>query len=166
MYEGCERVTAWKGLCERHYRQNLRGEAGSIRKYRAGSAVDRDDLGRKLCIHGNHWVAVDQFQINRNAADGLFSYCRDCNKLRLFNMTLADYEKKLAEQNYGCAVCGGLNLNGKALTVDHDHKCCSGRGSCGKCVRGLLCANCNTGVGMMADSPQRLRDAADYLEKY
>jgi hypothetical protein len=52
----------------------------------------------------------------------------------------------------------------KALAVDHDHKCCPGRTSCGKCVRGLLCGPHNEQFGRNGDDPSVFRDMADYLE--
>jgi hypothetical protein len=50
--------------------------------------------------------------------------------------------------------------------VDHDHACCPGAKSCGKCVRSLLCASCNKGIAMFADEPQRLDAAAAYLRSF
>jgi hypothetical protein len=35
---------------------------------------------------------------------------------------------------------------------------------CGKCIRGLLCVNCNLALGQLKDDPALLRKAADYLE--
>jgi hypothetical protein len=52
-----------------------------------------------------------------------------------------------------------------ALVVDHDHECCPGKTSCGKCVRGLLCHHCNTALGYARNNPTILRALADYLER-
>jgi hypothetical protein len=46
----------------------------------------------------------------------------------------------------------------KALAVDHNH-------ATGE-IRGLLCANCNKGIGNLGDSPDRLLVAAGYLLQY
>jgi hypothetical protein len=51
----------------------------------------------------------------------------------------------------------------KALAVDHDHKCCPGRTSCGKCVRGLLCGPHNEMFGRNGDDPEVFQDMAGYL---
>jgi hypothetical protein len=53
-----------------------------------------------------------------------------------------------------------------SLAVDHDHTCCSGEITCGKCVRGLLCVRCNTVLGLLRDDPEILRAAIAYLEKF
>jgi|SRR5674476_66221 len=50
-----------------------------------------------------------------------------------------------------------------ATAVDHDHSCCPGIASCGKCVRGLLCHGCNCGMGLLGDSIDRLERAVRYL---
>lgn len=51
----------------------------------------------------------------------------------------------------------------KARAVDHDHKCCPGKTSCGKCVRGLLCGNCNTILGRQRDDAEVFLRMAEYL---
>ena len=73
----------------------------------------------------------------------------------------------LAKQGGVCAICGRNGGGGRwgQLHVDHDHACCPGGRSCGKCVRGLLCHSCNTALGHLADSPALLRKAADYVEQ-
>ena len=74
------------------------------------------------------------------------------------------YEKKLAEQGGVCAICGRPPKSYR-LAIDHDHKCCPGRFSCSKCVRGLLCPPCNRAVGVLIDNgdPQR---AIKYIEQF
>src|SRR5687768_12575741 len=66
---------------------------------------------------------------------------------RRFGITLEQYNKLYEKQNGLCAICCEDSLQGRSLAVDHDRYCCPGKASCGKCVRGLLCHNCNTGVG-------------------
>jgi fructose-1,6-bisphosphatase len=60
---------------------------------------------------------------------------------RNFGITLAEYDQMLEDQHGICAICGGVNPDGKRLAVDHDHET-------GK-VRGLLCTSCNTRLGFL-----------------
>ncbi len=91
---------------------------------------------------------------------------RDLNLVNTYGISREIFDRMLAEQGGGCAVCGGLNMSGRELHVDHDHSCCKGGRSCGKCVRGLLCSRCNTGIGQFRDSGALLATAASYLVKY
>lgn len=59
------------------------------------------------------------------------------------------------EQKGVCAICGGPGGPHKSLAVDHHH----GTGS----VRGLLCGNCNNGLGRFRDNPEFLAKAITYL---
>jgi hypothetical protein len=72
-----------------------------------------------------------------------------------YKMTLDTFLKRSAN---GCEICG--NKPERNLHVDHDHNCCNGRKSCGKCVRGIICNRCNTAVDKMEDGLMR----ADYPE--
>jgi hypothetical protein len=49
------------------------------------------------------------------------------------------------------------------LAVDHDHNCCPSKKTCGKCIRGLLCMDCNRGLGYFRDDTARLDRAISYL---
>ena len=66
------------------------------------------------------------------------------NKLKKFNITIDDYYYMLSEQNGCCKIClCRPNGNYSDLCLDHDHK--TGQ------FRGLLCRNCNTGIGFLKD---------------
>ena len=85
------------------------------------------------------------------------------NKKRVlmrYGMSLKDYEILLEEQDYRCLICDIQHKDqaGERLVVDHDHK------KDLRAVRGLLCGNCNLGLGLFRDSPESLRKAAEYLE--
>jgi hypothetical protein len=78
-----------------------------------------------------------------------------------FGMTLEAYEWILASQGGVCAICRKPPVSrGRRsparLSVDHDHK--TDR------IRGLLCGPCNRVLGSVKDSPEVLRQAAEYLE--
>lgn len=80
-----------------------------------------------------------------------------------FSITSAIYEQMLEAQNGGCAVCHKPPPSGGALDVDHDHNCCSGSKTCGKCIRGLLCRDCNTVLGKVNDSVTHLSKMIEYI---
>ena len=98
-------------------------------------------------------------------------WCRETDLRYSYGITLEQYNAMAAKQGGGCAVCGqsprGTGLNQKRLHVDHDHSCCSGKKkTCGRCLRGLLCSNCNIAMGLLNDDPEKLRALASYLEDY
>ena len=81
---------------------------------------------------------------------------------RTYGITLDDYNAMLDDQDEVCLICKGEGFYMKEehklrLVVDHCHQT-------GK-VRGLLCHNCNRGLGLFKDNSQALRDAADYLDR-
>jgi hypothetical protein len=70
-----------------------------------------------------------------------------------FNITVERYEAMLAQQGGKCPGCSITPEEfGQRFCVDHDHTCCPGERSCGRCVRGLLCTPCNRRLGL-AESP-------------
>lgn len=68
----------------------------------------------------------------------------------------------LEAQQESCAICKEKFTEGNVPCVDHDHSCCI-KGSCGKCVRGLLCNRCNKLLGLAQDDPNILQEAIRYL---
>lgn len=83
--------------------------------------------------------------------------------LKRKGLSVAEYDALLDKQGGRCAI-GGHEFGERGPQVDHDHACCPGNKSCGKCVRALLCHHCNMGLGRFRDSPELLRFAANYLE--
>jgi hypothetical protein len=78
-----------------------------------------------------------------------FTYLRRRSALkRLYGITPEQYDQILADQGGVCAICKQPPTN-RRLYVDHDHMCCPGKKSCGKCLRGLLCAACNAKLGWL-----------------
>lgn len=76
-----------------------------------------------------------------------------------YGITEDDYNTMLENQKGLCAICKTDKPTGKwkRFAVDHCHH--TGH------VRGLLCNECNRGMGLLRDSPELLRCAANYLEE-
>lgn len=78
-----------------------------------------------------------------------------------YGLSLVEFRELEAAQDHRCAICGRVleELREQRRTgahVDHSH-------ATGK-VRGLLCSNCNRGLGCYKDDPKLLAAAAAYLE--
>jgi hypothetical protein len=78
-------------------------------------------------------------------------------------MTIEDYDTAVAVVGGVCEICknppsGSRNGIPLSLCVDHDHATGA--------VRGLLCSNCNSAIGLLKDDPERIRRAAAYLEAH
>ena len=78
---------------------------------------------------------------------------REQNLRHRYGIGVEDYEEMYKKQNECCAICG---IKKKTyLDVDHCH-------TTGK-VRGLLCRNCNTGIGKFYEDVKLLTNAISYL---
>lgn len=75
---------------------------------------------------------------------------------REYRLNINQYEALYKKQQGRCAICKtSSSPKGNRFYVDHDH-------ATGK-VRGLLCASCNSGLGMFKDSLDLLQEAQSYL---
>jgi len=98
----------------------------------------------------------------------------------VYKLTAELLNQKMLDQDYKCAICKSPFIpesesevsrfvppNAKVgWMVDHDHSCCSGRRTCGQCVRDILCPDCNHVLGAARDSLDRLKQAVAYIEKW
>lgn len=95
---------------------------------------------------------------------------RKSNLKRLYKLTPEYVDRMLQAQGFKCLSCGDAysgRTSGKdrgTFAVDHDHACCPGQKSCGKCIRGLLCYTCNCILGLAKDSIEKLDFCKSYLE--
>jgi len=80
------------------------------------------------------------------------------NRFSKYAISSEDYEKLFEFQGGKCAICKKhQDKLSRVLHIDHSHKTNK--------VRGLLCASCNTGIGLFQDNPELLESAKHYLEK-
>ena len=76
-----------------------------------------------------------------------------------YNLTSEQREALLKDQGHACAICHTpLQFDGTLTHTDHCH-------TTGK-VRGILCTNCNRGLGHFKDNTQTMKNAIDYLEAF
>jgi len=156
--DGCERPHQALGLCYSHWRSRKRKEhvlQAKLADPRAcgycGTTVDPAKKRRGEVSYCSRtckekaWIAA-----GKNATSVRKAYFK-----RRYGLTLEQVE---AMAEAGCSICGTVEWNGRHARphVDHCHK--SGR------VRGILCSECNTGLGKFKDDPALLRRAAAYLE--
>lgn len=73
---------------------------------------------------------------------------------KVYGMSLEKYEELFNAQNKKCAVCQ-KQASPFSLQVDHCHITNK--------IRGLLCTNCNSGIGKLGDTTEGLLKAIEYL---
>ncbi|MER6092653.1 endonuclease VII domain-containing protein [Streptomyces bluensis] len=119
--------------------------------------------GHKHCLGCDDIKPWNEWHRNASASDGLFTRCKACKACkaakgrsdhlkRQYGITETERDEMITSQMGLCAIC----LNAPAVHVDHCHE--TGR------VRGVLCFNCNSGLGLLRDDPDAANRAADYLE--
>lgn len=142
----------------------------------------------KRCCRPDCTETNPRFHRNKTAKDGLSPECITCrltymqgyydrntekikiqvktNKRKRMGLTHETFDALLESQGGCCAICRADRPGGKGdWHTDHDHACCAGGRSCGKCVRGLLCSKCNQALGLMHDDVTILQNAIGYLRR-
>jgi hypothetical protein len=125
----------------------------------------------KRCPDCGEWKPASEFPRNRRTKDGRHPYCKPCHNargresrerlyggsrhyhlVRRYGIGAADVEELIRKQGGVCPICGRPDPE----HVDHDHMTNQ--------VRGVLCFNCNGGLGQFRDDLEALRNAIEYLE--
>jgi hypothetical protein len=133
------------GLCPDHLRQKWLGRELAPVIYN----------GKKVRWHADCAVLECEKLTER------YRFCSNHQgKLKRFSLTNAQAVAMFNQSS--CDACGSP-VQGQARHIDHDHACCAGNKSCGKCVRGVLCVHCNVALGLVKDDPSRLQLLIDYL---
>lgn len=150
--DGCERIIRARRLCSMHLR----------RFYKYGSTDDPAPKKRRTCNRCKQDVPSENFVVSEG-------HCELCwpvvqQERRSKRLSRASGVQRSADelrqvQDGKCAICGVDERDAprSRLAVDHDHIT--------HAVRGLLCNNCNCGLGHFKDDEKRLLAAIEYLAR-
>lgn len=130
-----------------------------------GKSAPRTDC--KECTNEIHrqYVAKRKDDINRRRREnyrsnkyGLKDRIAMTGVRRRYGLRHGEYDEILAKQNNMCGMCGIRQEDSlRRFAVDHDHQTNE--------VRGLLCINCNRGLGLLQDSELILQSGISWLKK-
>jgi hypothetical protein len=123
----------------------------------------------KVCTTCNKLKDPSKFKLEKDsrATNGITqrSKCTECDEFRkykrfiqkTYQFSWQDYEEMFDSQGGKCAICESKVSSSRTsrLFVDHCHDTLK--------IRGLLCSNCNHGLGHFKDSPKLLQRAINYL---
>ena len=131
----------------------------------------------KKCNYCDKDKKYSSFNKRKASKDGLQHTCKTCQSIqkkeyrknnfkklkiqnrksdlkRKYNISLGEYDELLNKQKKVCAICN-KNPSNINLSVDHCHDSNN--------IRGLLCSECNFGLGNFKDSIKLLKKAIKYL---
>lgn len=133
----------------------------------------------KICNSCKNKLHVSDFFLKKTTGNEnsyrLNSPCKKCSyekrnkqhylnyyRLKKYNISTGEYNEKLKNQNSCCAICkrhiSKTIKPNNPFHIDHNH-------FTGK-IRGLLCNNCNTGIGFFDENIDFLKNAIAYLNKH
>lgn len=173
---GCDRSVSALDMCKAHYSRNYHyGDPMAdvpVRNLIRGEKYL--ETGHRVCRRCKASKSLEEFSPRSNdKPEELAPYCKPCasafssswNKKnpdktydahlrRTYGITLEQYQAMSMAQANACRIC--LIVPDKRLNVHHNH-------DTGEVV-GLICWNCNSGLGKFKDSPELLRRAALFHE--
>lgn len=135
--------------------------------------------GELRCSNCNEYKHKDNFHLATGTTRGFSYRCKICSNedirynrtpeqrkiqnrksnLKLYGITEEQLFNMRINQDFSCAICGKDEDDmERGLSKDHDH-------ITGK-VRGLLCQNCNSALGMLKENVNILKSAIRYLENH
>lgn len=147
--KGREKYLERARQCRQENREVL---AEKQRAYHAGNREYIAERSAKWREANRETLAVKKRKYAAENRDHAADYKRERN----YGVTRLQYDEMVALGGDGCWVCGKTNLSGRQLAVDHDHETGT--------VRGLLCSNCNSGLGKIGDSLAAVLRMAQYLQ--
>lgn len=126
--------------------------------------ITRKRYRGKVCTVCEVWKPYADYPRLRTKADGFYGQCKECRSLALrrsrrkaaYGIDDEQYAVLMRRQQRACGICRQPH-DERPLVVDHCHN--SGE------VRGLLCANCNNGLGHFRDRSDYLIGAIGYLAR-
>lgn len=143
-------------ICSRVYCQRHRGR--SIDDTTPISTPN----GKKTHCKQGHEFSPENTRMQRKGSKWI-RVCQECSRRHKIKLRYAlsqdQYLVLLDRFDGNCWIC----KTNPATEVDHDHTCCPATQGCKKCVRGILCHQCNIALGMFKDSPELLQAAIKYL---
>lgn len=117
----------------------------------------------------------NKFYVHKKTGTRSNAYCAECHKINcrnrynsktmfqkraeravMYGLSADEYIKMHEKQDGKCAICKKEPSTKRGLHIDHCHKT-------GK-VRGLLCHNCNIGIGNFSHDSDLLSTAIEYLK--
>lgn len=106
---------------------------------------------------------LQNFPPHNKKKNGFDSWCRKCRgeyrsniRRGLYRASISDeHLKKVLSETLDCVICGYVFEKEAEKQVDHDHRT--------NMIRGILCNNCNRGIGQFKDDPLLLEFARIYL---
>lgn len=129
--------------------------------YGPGTPERNDTADEMYCY--NCGVYRDEYEFNLSN-----TLCDPCHKrnrtAKNYGVSLQELDRLYAD-NLNCNICQSNLATTKNRHIDHDHACCPGQRSCGKCIRGILCQACNMMLGFAKDDLDTLAAAINYLSK-
>lgn len=125
--------------------------------------IDNLTLSNSVQGDHDHTTSEGKSRYMKEYATKFPDRIRNSQLQRTFGIDLNEYIRMAVEQNNLCAICGQPETQKrgekvKALAVDHDHTTGT--------IRGLLCSDCNTGLGKLKDDKAVLNAAIAYLDRY
>lgn len=174
--EGCVRTRNTAGLCAmHHYRKNKSGTAYNVQKsclnctrhvdtrlnFCSGcmSTLSVEDRKR---IYKKHWFQKNKDQIKKTRKKPSKIASKFYNLKYNYGITLEEYEVLYNRTNGRCYICSKSPElkecgNRNWLCLDHDHDTNE--------IRGLLCGQCNSALGLFYDNTEYLARAMSYINE-